>query len=469
MQRQIKYLFIFQFFLNINSFGKNDSLNVLSFDDFLKIVKQNHPIAKQAELLTKYADATILSSKGNFDPKIFYDFKNKYYDNSNYYELSNGGFQIPTWFGIEFKAGIEQNDGSYINPENRVPLNGLLYSQISLPLLQGLIIDERRAILKQAKLFKELTEFEKTSLINDLLNKAGKAYWDWDLSYKNLKIHENAVEISKVRFISTKKLVELGDKPGIDSTEANIQLQDRIINLQQAQIEYRTKSLLLSNFLWIENNIPVEITENNIPKDYTFNNSLENFFLSYIGQIDSIINNHPNIQVYNFKIKQLEIEKKLKQEKLKPVLNLNYNPLFNPENPNYTFNNNYKWGVYMEFPIFLRKQRGELKITNIKIENSLFEIANKKNELLNKIKANINEYNISRSQIEVYSKNLLNYEKLWLSEKKLFNTGESSLFMINNREMSFINAQIKLNEIINKNQKIAIETQFSFGLLSSLY
>ncbi len=255
----------------ITSNGQQDSLTVLRLVDFLQLVKQHHPLAKQAELITKSADATALTAKGNFDPKLFYDFRNKFYDSKNYYELGNGGFKIPTWFGLELKGGYEQNQGTYLNPENTVPNQGLVYSQISLPLLQGLIIDERRATLKQAKLFQELSVFDKINTINELLYKAGKAYWEWQLTYTNLQVHQNAVTISQERFNAVRKTSALGDRPAIDTVEANIQLQDRIINLQQALMDYRTKSLLLSNYLWLENDVPIELTEKTIPETATIN------------------------------------------------------------------------------------------------------------------------------------------------------------------------------------------------------
>ena len=47
--------------------------------------------------------------------------------------------------------------------------------------------------------------------------------------------------------------------------------------------------------------------------------------------------------------------------------------------------------------------------------------------------------------------------------------GKTSLFMINSREMSYINAQLKLNEIINKNKKAALDAEYSFGLLNTIY
>jgi hypothetical protein len=88
---------------------------------------------------------------------------------------------------------------------------------------------------------------------------------------------------------------------------------------------------------------------------------------------------------------------------------------------------------------------------------------------VNKVKATFNEFNTFKNQIDLYSKNVLNYKRLWQSEKRMFDSGESSLFMINSREMSYINAQIKLNEIINKSKKAGLDVENAFGVLSSMY
>ncbi len=470
MKIKNKYSFIlFLSLIALNSIGQPDTIMKLSYANFLQLVKQNHPLAKQADLITKSADAGTLLARGGFDPKFFYEFNNKFFDSKNYYQIGNGGFKIPTWFGLEFKAGYEKNQGTYLNPENTIPNQGLLYSQISLPLLQGLIIDERRAALNQAKLFQELSVYDKINAINELLYKAGKAYWDWQLSFANLKINEDAVTLSQERFDAIRKSSILGDRPSIDTVEAVIQMKDRFITFQQSLMDYKTKSLLLSNYLWLENNIPIELTDKTIPELAIAYYEEENKLYSRIAKMDSLINIHPNIKMYDFKLKQLTIEKKFKQDKLKPSLNVNYNPLFNSENLNVGYQNNYKWGMTVGFPIFLRKERGELQLTKIKIENTTYENMNKRNELTNKIKATVNEFNIYKNQIDVYSKNVFNYELLWKSERRLFDSGESSLFMINSREVSYINAQIKLNEIINKNKKAALDIEYSLGLLNSIY
>ncbi len=468
MKQKNKFLLSFSLLLMpFMALAQADSISKLSLNNFMSMVKKNHPVAKQAELILKSAAANELAARGAFDPKLFYDFNNKFYESENYYALGNGGFKIPTWFGVELKGGFENNDGSYLNPENNLPDDGLIYAQISLPVLQGLIIDERRATLKQAKVFQDLSQIEKINILNKLLYDAGKVYWDWTLAYNNLQVYSNAVSISEERFKAMVKTSALGDRPAIDTVEANIQLQERIISQQQARMDYRTKSLLMSNFLWLENDVPIELTENTIPESN--NTSNENLLDVNVNEIDSLINIHPELRVYEFKLQQLSIEEKFKQDKLKPLVNLNYNPLFNSENKNSNYFDNYKWGVTVGFPVFLRKERGDLQMTRIKIMDNNFETINKRNELINKTKTTINEYNNYKTQIDIYTKNVNNYQRLWQSEKRLFESGESSLFMINSREMSYINAQVKLNDLINKNQKAALDAEFSFGQINSKY
>lgn len=150
-------------------------------------------------------------------------------------------------------------------------------------------------------------------------------------------------------------------------------------------------------------------------------------------------------------------------------MNFNYNPLFDAKNLSSGFQNNYKWGLVVMFPLLFRKERADLQLTKIKIENTTYETRNKRNELLNKVKATFIEFNTFKNQIDLYSKNVLNYKSLWQSEKRLFDSGESSLFMINSREMSYINAQIKLNEIINKSKKAGLDVEYSFGVLDTMY
>lgn len=466
----ISILFI-SLFLSVIAVAENDSLTVFSFSDFLEFVKQNHPVAKQAKLLPKAGQAGILNARGAFDPSAFTNIDQKYFDEKKYFSLINSGFKIPTWYGVELKGGYEQNQGAFLSPESSVPSQGLAYAGISVPIGQGLFIDERRATLKQAKIYAEASLAEQQLILNELIYNAGKTYWDWFTAYNNLKVFENALIAAQQRFQGVKQSALFGDRPFVDTLESGIQVQDRLLGFQQAKLEYKNKSLFLSTFLWNENNIPLEMEESIIPVEFDSIIINENEAASYLLRIDSIKNFHPAIAISKFKISKLEIEKKWKTEKLKPLLNINYNAISVPVKSdvfsNYSINN-YKWGLTFYMPLLLRKERGELQLTKLKLLDAEFELQNKNLELINKAKASLNEHNTSTQQIKLYSNTVKDYKSLLSAEKRMFDAGESSLFMINAREMSSINAGLKLIELVTKNRKALLTVEYAFGELGLL-
>jgi outer membrane protein TolC len=450
------------------SFAQQDSVrnNVMSLKQFYELIYLNHPLVQRIRLNVDNAKAMQLTAKGNFDPKLFYQFNDKYFNEKNYYQLNNAGLSIPTKYGVDFKTGFENNDGYFLNPENTTPQKGLYYAQISVPLVQGIMTDERRTVLKQAQINIKATQAELDFQLNELFYKAGKSYLEWQLAFTNLSVNKEAYTLGKQRFEAVKRSFELGDRPAIDTVEAGIQVFDRLAGWQQAELEFKNKSIELTGFLWLSNNTPALLDSSIIPDlkissliDKTTDDSTE---------LNEIIALHPNIRSANFKLDILNAEKKLKMEKLKPMINLNYNPLFDAANVSSSAFNNYKWGVSVNFPLFLRKERGDLMSAKLKIQQSQLELDYKKNEIGNKIKMSQNDIQYSNNQLNFFKNNIKNYEALWVAEKRLFDNGESSLFMINSRENTFINARIKLNDYNFKYNKSVLELYYAKGQLQNL-
>jgi outer membrane protein TolC len=455
---------MFPFYLLAQNQPVNNS--ILSLKQFYEIVYAHHPLSKQAKLIVENAKSMNLAAKGNFDPKLFYQFNDKFFNGKNYYDLGNGGLSIPTKYGVEFKTGYERNEGVYLNPENNTPAQGLYYAQISVPLVQGIMTDERRTILKQSQINIKASQAELDFQLNELFYKAGKSFLEWQLSYNNLNVYKNAYLIGNQRFESVKKSFQYGDRPAIDTVEAGIQVLDRLAGWQQAELEFKNKTIQLSGFLWLENNTPALLDSNIVP-DMTMV-----AFKEDVGpekkNINAIVALHPNIRAGNFKLDMLQVDKKLKMEKLKPLINLNYNPLIDAAKNKGNYLNNYKWGVSLNFPIFLRKERGELQSAKLKIQQSQLELDYKKNDIENKIRMADNDRIYANNQLDIFKQNIKNYEALWSAEKRLFDSGESSLFMINSRENTYINAQLKLNDYNFKFNKSILELHYSKGQLRNL-
>jgi outer membrane protein TolC len=455
--------------LSYNLSAQTDEVNLLIFDAFMDQVKTHHPLAMQADLRLDKGAAKLRKARGGFDPKVFSDVSQKYFSDKQYYSVINSGLKIPTWYGIEVKSGYTENDGVFLNPQNSTPGAGLWYAGVSVPIGQGLFIDQRRAVLKKAKIYQESTTAERDLLYNELLYSAGKAYWNWFENYNTIKVYQNALEIGQQRFEAVKQGALFGDKPNIDTVEASIQVQNTILKLQEAKLNYKNATAMLSVYLWADGIVPLEVSEITRPIDSQDLGTVS-AKQELNDALDSLTNRHPLLQQYQFKIDQLKIDEKWKKEQIKPTLNLKYNainrPVGNDAFANYNVNN-YTWGVEFNMPIFLRKERGALELAKLKINDAELELVAKQAAINYKAIAALNSLETTQQQITLFAKTVSDYSKLLNGERRMFNAGESSLFMVNSRESGYINTQLKYIQLLTKNHKASLELDYAIGLLSA--
>lgn len=449
-------------------FSQGSDKPLLSFEDFIKRVKDHHPLAKQANLKLQEGEAQVLQSKGAFDPNFNSQLAQKYFEDKSYYSTGSTTLRIPTWFAAQFEAGYELNNGIYLNPESTVPNDGLLYAGVSVPLGKGLLIDKRRAAYKKAKIFQQSTAAEQQLMLNELIYDAGKVYWQWFEAFNVKRVFIEAVVLAKTRFEAVKQQALLGDKPFIDTVEARIQYQNRQLSLQQSELNYLNSSQLLSIFLWEDGLLPLELDRSAKPEDFIGIESFSDLDFSLALDFDSLLKNHPSLQLGQFKIDQLEIDRRWKREQLKPKVDLKYNALSSATQEDLSNNyspNNYAWGFKVGIPLYLRKERGELKLNELKIQDAELALNQKQQGLNYKIQSSINEWEATADQLVLYQKTVRDYQTLLRGERQLFENGESSLFLVNSRERGFINARLKLIELMVKNRKARLGTYYSLGAL----
>lgn len=446
----MKWIFIFLFGIPF-LWAQETPKEVLPFEEYLGFVKQFHPLAKQANLTLKAGEAQLLKSRGAFDPTLEVDYDRKKFKNTEYFDTMDAVFKIPTWYGVELKGKFEQNTGAFLNPESIVPNDGLYSAGISFSLAEGLLINDRMAQLKQAKIYEKQTQAERVLLLNQLLYEASIAYFNWVTASNEVRIFNDSYTNAVIRLEAVKKSIEAGDKPAIDSVEAKLTVQNRLLGLQEATLNFTKSALKVSNYLWLENNIPLELQPQVIPQQVSPE------VLEKIFQIDSVsfneneIINHPKLTILNSKVGILTLEKRLKTNNLLPKISLEYNFYSQtPEAINSFNTSNYFAGVNVYFPLFLRKERGELQLAKLKLQDAQFEQISTQVSLQNKIKETIAEVNSYKEQELLATDLVTNYQKMVTAEERKFLMGESSLFLVNSRENSYIDSQMKLNTLQNK-------------------
>lgn len=436
---------------------------VLTEEELIKVVKTYHPVAKQAVLDVRIAEAEVTSARSGFDPVFSIDNGRKIFDGTTYYNQRQMEVKIPTWYGIDLYAGKENITGSRINPEETK--GTLSYVGFSAPLLQNLVMDKRRAALRQANIFRDLSEVQQRIVLNDLLQEAVKNYWKWWQYDLINRLMEAALLNAEKRFVMVKAAYQLGDRPAIDTLEALTQIQSFRIKQNEATTEGIKSRLQLSAFLWTENERQYDLPADVIPQSWSNENTpaLE-AFLSAAGM-------HPELLQYGFKIDALKIERRLKFQYLLPEVNLKYNQIgydLSKTVNNPWFQNNYRSGISLSIPLRLSEGRGEYRKATLKLDKTLLEQTNKQVQVTNKIRQYYTEWQQTSAQASLQSGLVANVVALQKGEETRFANGESALFMINTRELRTIEAQQKLIEIQSKNRNALTDLRWSSGLFGNL-
>lgn len=446
-----------------------DSFRALTPNQLIEWVRQYHPLAKQAGLFVEQAEAELLSSRGRFDPMVYYINDQKTYDGKNYFNYSNAQIKIPTWFGVEVAAGLENNSGDFNNPE--VTLGQSSYAGLSVPLAKNLLMDQRRAALQQAKLFVDLSESEQRLAVNDLLFDALEMYWQWAGDYQRYLILTDAVKTNEQRYLQIKVTVEQGDRAGVDSTEALTQLLQFQYLQNEAYMQFSNSGYGLSNFLWDDNEKPVLLSPRVVPGILP---ELANPFAQPYKPLDELLqlaqSTHPKLRMYDSKLDILEVERRLKFQSLLPTVNLKYNAL----SDGYEFwkgwngtmlDNNYKFGAELGMPLFLRQGRGDYRGAKLKIKSTELEQSAIRLDIDNKIRYYYNELVNLLEQIRINERAFNAYQRVFEVEIQKFNLGESTLFILNNREIKVLESRQKLAELKAKFFKTAYGVEWAAGLL----
>lgn len=179
----------------------------------------------------------------------------------------------------------------------------------------------------------------------------------------------------------------------------------------------------LSTYLWNQDQ-PLILQEQVTPV------STDEVFRTLISEIpEANLDTHPQLEFYRRKIEALQIEKRYRINQLLPKVDLEYNFLSEEPDNFETFNaSSYKAGVKFSMPLFLRRERGDLKIAEYELQDAKLELNLKDNQLQAKINAIEQQLQAFLEQIEMTEQMVVDSNALLQAEVRKFNFGESSIF-----------------------------------------
>lgn len=458
------------FLLSLNVATAQTDTVYLALDEVLEMARSYHPLLAQARLQSDLAEAQLRTARGTLDPKLQSGYELKNFKDKTYYDKFYNALKIPVWFPIDPKVEVYRNEGEYLNPESYVSDatdHWQVTAGISLPVGKGLFIDERRMLIKQAKIYGSLAQAEQTKLTNKALLTIIKSYWDWYLASQKLELTSSARDLAADIYDRVLTDYEFGEAAVVDTVQALITFQSRLADYTKAQLEWNQARLALSVHLWGSEGTPLELSEQTYPapnQSYGVvptDTSMQRI-ISWAGE------NHPEIQKLAGKSRQLEVEQAWNKESLKPEINVSYSLIDAPfsedglSSPKW--DENYKLGMDFSFPLFLRKERGKLQKTRVYKEQVDLDLLIARQAVQNQILADYNELLTLQTLRSQYQQMSQSYQRLYDAEIINLQNGESDLFKLNIQQNKLLEANIKYLEAYVKFEKQKAQLPYTAGL-----
>ena len=449
--------------ISLSSLAQSPDTFVFNEARFLKQVYDFAPAVINSGLEVDIQNQEWLEAKSAFEPKLIGGYDRKNFDNKTYYNKLDAGVKVTTPLGVKVSGGYADNDGVYLNPESNVPVQGLVYAGIEVPLGAGMFTDAERTLVKQQRLERNAASLLNTLAVNDHLLESGEAYWDWYEGVMLLNLSQEAIILAQNRLRLVTRKNTIGEAADIDTLEAFINFQNRQAFLLESTVKWEKYRNKVQNYIWMPE-MTKELLAPEVDLDYTV--TLPDSFtereitrlhpLISLLDTDSLINRASLALAREFYKPQVDLAFKL-QEDGGTVGNFDYNPQ----------QNNYI-GLNVYMPLLLRKQRAKANQSLIKEEM----IRNKKQEMIVKIlnaqrTFHNNTLNLKET-IDLWSVASTNYKRMLNAEQTKFTLGESSLFVVNSRELKWIAAREKYIKSYVEYRKAILRYYHSLGVLPEI-
>ncbi len=461
MKRIVNSLFALGFM--VACYAQDTDTVAMNEAHFLKQVYKFAPSVLNSGLQVSIQNQEWLAAKAAFEPKLGGTYDAKNYADKSYYSKLDAGIKVKTPLGIKVAGGYTQNEGVFLNPEGTVPVQGLAYAGIEIPLGAGLFTDQDRTYVKQQRFQNNAAGLINQLEINDHLLASGVAYWNWYESILLLQLSQEAIEQANNRWQYVVLQNKIGEAADIDTLEAFINYQNRQAFLLESTIKWEKYRNYILNFVWqpeLQQSAvaPVVDADYKVPFPDTLQQAQMTRSHPYVQllEMDSLVNQTNLMLAKEYYKPQVDLAFKL-QEDGGSLGNFNYNPT----------QNNYV-GLNLYMPIFLRKQRAKAEQAVLKGE----VIGNKKKEAIVKLtnaqRAFYQNTTNLKQSLDLLAVTNENYKRMLDAEQDKFNAGESSLFIINSRELKWIESREKYIKTYSEYRKSILDYYHALGVLPEI-
>ena len=445
----------------------NAPFAMLSLDAVMHSAKIHYPKIILAKQKIAEKEQALLKSQGQFDPSLYNSVKlNPQGGYENRYDRLRLTLPVEktplTLFG-QYRIGQGQWPEyfkNYLTNSNGEALIGF-----ELPLIKDLLIDERRGSIATKRYQVQLAKYETFQTEINTLQQAGFVYWYWVLEVNKRHFAKKLLDLAKERQFALKRRKQLGDSPDIDLVENKRFILKRKENLVHADLKVKQAALSLS--LYYRNSLgqPIVPKANQAPRFRFINQSLRKPNRQAI--IAEVFAVNPALRILD-KLKQItQIDIDLAKNKLLPTLNasLSTKKQYGQDGDPLLKRTNLFAGLTFNFPLYQRDAKGSYGIAVNKYSQLTIQENYLSQQLHVTLEKILSEQQADQHRLALINKEVALAKKIERAERIRFNAGDSSLFLVNQREQTTFSLEILACQIMTEFKLALLQLEALKGFL----
>ncbi len=422
----------------------------LLLSDVLRIVEQNHPKLIGASVQRQIASAKRLEKQGAFDPVVSFGSDYLQYNSTTTRgkaattNATGGGVEFLTRSGVKVGIGTRFNLGRVKSPLSSTGDSGEYFVEFKVPLLRGWRINEKTAAERQALLGEPLAEAEYEVTRLDLLLTAATAYWDWVAAKQKLVVARDLLELADFRAQAVADRVKAGDLPAIDQAEAEAEVFNRREAFTKAERNLQKSAFKLSLYLWTADGRnayspePEQAPDSfNAPVRFTDTQAVEGEKLA--------LERRPELRALGLNQQITQVDLDLARNQRRPAIELSFSP--GRDTGFGAIGNTFKGGIDFTLPLRQRTVDGRIGAASFKLTKLELDLRNERQKISTQVFDAVSAINTSYERYRAARQAVELNERVEAGEREKFRLGDSTLFIVNQRERATAQARLKLIEI----------------------
>jgi outer membrane protein len=431
-------------------------------NDFLKQVNAHHPKIRASQLLPEIAASKVREKEGAFDPQLFMETEWLRYQSPTapgkpkYANDNQIGVQMQDLSGLKIRPGYRVNRLDVKSPDSLTGSAGEFFVDLKLPLMRGFQINEKRTALEQAKVAQRAADAVAKLIVIEVQLKASLSYWEWAAACTHYRLVEKNWSLAEERAKLIEKRTKSGDLAPIDLVEAKQEAIRRWEQVLKARRQVQKTSLKLGLFSWDDNFKNVAPPEENLAPNL-LPGPLAALLLSNSGNVEALetpakpqlgewemqaLQQRPELAEIKFDKEILSLDASQAENDRLPQVDLSLSPGLDMGNKSIGLT--YKAGISVTIPLGTRGPDGRLQVAQLKTKKLEVDQVLETQRILTEVRDGFSLLEMASERTKATSQSVELAAKLESAERTKFQFGDSTLFLVNQRERATLAEAQKL-------------------------